>query len=229
MSVLRSLVFYVAFYGATVFFVLGAVLMSYVAPRRMRWFCDAWSWWHTWCVRHLLGIDIRITGTRPAQQAFYAIKHESFFEAIAMPWLFDFPATFAKEELSRIPGWGHASKVYGNIPVARDQGATALRQMLKAIRPAVAAGRPIVIFPEGTRVPPGTHPPLQAGFAAIYKLTGLPVVPVAVDSGPLYHRRWKRHGTITIHFGEAIPPGLPREAIEARVHAAINCLNREPA
>ena len=148
-----------------------------------------------------------------------------WFEAIAMPWLFDYPSTFAKQELADLPLWGHVSGVYGNIHVARDQGATALRQMMKAVRPVLAAGRPIAIFPEGTRVPHGTRPELQAGFAALYKLLGLPVVPVAVDSGPLYHRRWKQRGTITIHFGEPIPPGLPRAEIEARVHAAINCLN----
>jgi 1-acyl-sn-glycerol-3-phosphate acyltransferase len=227
MSIVRSLAFYIGFYGGSVFWVLGAVVASRFAPARMRWFCDMWSWWHSVCVEALLGIKIKITGQRPTTQAFYAIKHESFFEAIAMPWLFDYPAAFAKAELSDIPGWGKVSDTYGNIPVARDQGATALRQMLKAIRPAVAAGRPIVIFPEGTRVPHGTRPQLQSGFAALYKLTGLPVVPVAVNSGPLYHKRWKTRGTITIHFGEPIPPGLPREEIEARVHAAINCLNAQ--
>ncbi len=84
----------------------------------------------------------------------------------------------------------------------------------------------LVIFPEGTRVPHGSAPKLQSGFAALYKALGLPVVPVAVDSGPLYHRRWKRPGTITIAAGEPIPPGLPRAEIEARVHEAINVLNR---
>jgi 1-acyl-sn-glycerol-3-phosphate acyltransferase len=225
MIYLRNIAFYAAFYGGSVLFVLGAVISSYVAPRGVRWFCDAWSHWHHWCCRRLLGITIVETGTRPTGQAFYAIKHESFFEAIAMPWLFDWPAAFAKAELSDIPGWGHASGVYGNIPVARDQGATALRRMLRDVRPAMDQQRPIVIFPEGTRVPHGTRPPLQSGFAALYKLLKLPVVPVAVDSGPVYHRRWKVPGTITLHFGEAIETGLPRDEIEKRVHDAINCLN----
>ena len=97
--------------------------------------------------------------------------------------------------------------------------------MLAEARTFIGTGRPLAIFPEGTRVPHGTRPPLQAGFAGIYKLLGLPVVPVAVDSGTLYHRWWKRPGTITLHFGEPIPPGLPRDEIEARVHAAINLLN----
>jgi 1-acyl-sn-glycerol-3-phosphate acyltransferase len=74
-------------------------------------------------------------------------------------------------------------------------------------------------------VPHGERAPLRSGFAGLYKLLGLPVVPVAVDSGPLYHRLWKRRGTITVRFGEIIPPGLPREEVEARVHAAINALN----
>lgn len=225
MIYLRNLAFYAAFYGASVFFVLGALASSHVAPHRIRWFCEGWSAWHNTCCKYLLGITIRITGERPAAPSFYAIKHESFFEAIAMPWLFDFPAVFAKAELSEIPGWGHASRVWGNIAVSRDEGAKALRQMLREVRPAVEAQRPICIFPEGTRVPHGRRPVLQSGFAALYKLIGLQVVPVAVDSGPIYHRRWKVPGTITIHFGEAIETGLPREDIEARVHAAINCLN----
>jgi 1-acyl-sn-glycerol-3-phosphate acyltransferase len=78
-------------------------------------------------------------------------------------------------------------------------------------------------------VPHGREAPLQSGFAGLYKLLGLPVVPIAVDSGPLYHRRWKRAGTITFRVGETIPPGLPREEIEARVLAAINVLNTEAA
>ena len=82
-----------------------------------------------------------------------------------------------------------------------------------------------MIFPEGTRVPHGSKAKLQAGFAGLYKLIGLPVVPVAVNSGPLYHRFWKRSGTITYRIGEKIPPGLPRAEIEARVAAAINALN----
>ena len=225
MIYLRNIAFYLAFYGGSVLFVLGSVIASGIAPKAVRPCCDGWSHWHRWCRAALLGITLRETGTRPHGQAFYALKHEAFLEAIELPALFDYPATFAKAELHSIPGWGRASRVYGNIAVARDQGAGALRAMLRAVRPKLAAGRPIVIFPEGTRVPHGTSPPLQAGFAGLYKLLALPVVPVAVNSGPPYHRRWKRPGVVTVHFGEPIPPGLPREEAEARVHAAINCLN----
>ncbi len=225
MTVLRSLLFYAVFYAATVFYVSASVLAAWFAPRHIRRFPDAWSRFHRVCMRVLLGITVRETGSRPVGTALYAIKHESFFEAIDLPNTLDYPVPFGKEELYRLPGFGRAAKAYGSVTVYRQAGAKALRSMLAEARTFIGTGRPLAIFPEGTRVAHCTRPPLQSGFAGIYKLLGLQVVPVAVDSGPLYHRWWKRPGTITLHFGEPIEPGLPREEIEARVHAAINVLN----
>ena len=225
MHILRSLAFYIAFYGGSIFHVIAALLALALAPSRFRPIADNWSWWHHWCVEHLLGIEVRITGNRPQSAALCAIKHEAFFEAIEVPHLFDNPAGFAKKELFDIPGWGRAARAYGAIPVARDEGARALRAMLKEAAPFIEQDRPIVIFPEGTRVRPGEQPKLQSGFAALYKLLGLPVIPVAIDSGSAYHHTWKKPGVIRVHFGEPIPPGLPRAEAEARVHAAINRFN----
>lgn len=225
MNVLRSLLFYIVFYAGTVLYVSSAVLVLAISPSRFRKVPDGWSRFHRWCVEHILAIEIRIEGEPIGEPALYAIKHESFFEAIDAPTLLPHPAGFAKQELFEIPGWGHAARNYGLVPVARTEGAKALRYMITQAKGYVAEGRPLVIWPEGTRVPRGERPPLRAGFAGVYKLLGLPVIPVAVDSGPLYHRLWKRRGTITIRFGETIPPGLPRAEIESRVHAAINALN----
>jgi 1-acyl-sn-glycerol-3-phosphate acyltransferase len=224
MSVLRSLLFYLVFYSGSVIYVLATVLSAALAPKHVRVGPDAWARFHRACLR-LVGIRVRETGHKPAGPALYAFKHESFFEAIDLPASLDHPVPFAKQELFDIPGWGRAASVYGSVAVARSQGASALREMMADARRFAATGRPLAIFPEGTRVPHGTRPALQAGFAGIYKLLKLPVVPVAVDSGPLYHRLWKRPGTITLHFGEPIEPGLPREEMEARVIAAINLLN----
>ena len=228
MMVLRNLLFYFLFYPASLFFVLSAAAAAVVAPRYVRTFPDTWARFHRWCLRAILGIRVRETGSRPQAPALYAYKHESFFEAIDLPVSLDHPVPFGKEELTRIPGWRRAFTAYGAVIVARSEGAKALRTMLAEARKFIESGRPLAIFPEGTRVPHGTRPPLQAGFAALYKLLGLPVVPVAVNSGPIYQKRWKRPGTITLHFGEPIEPGLPRDEIEARVHAAINALNASP-
>ena len=225
MHVLRSLLFYIAFYGGSVFHVLGALIAVHISPPRVRSFCDAWSAWHHWCTENLLGIKIQITGEMPDGSFLYAIKHEAFFEALEAPHLFDNPSGFAKQELFDIPGWGRAALAYGLIPVARDDGAKALRAMLKATRAPIAQGRPLLIYPEGTRIPHGQHAELQSGFAALYKMLRLSVIPVAVDSGPNYHRLWKKPGTIRVHFGEPIPPGLPRQEAEALTLAAINIFN----
>ncbi len=132
-----------------------------------------------------------------------------------------------KRELTSIPLWGRVAMLYGAVPVDREGSAKALRAMMAAAKAAVAAGRPILIFPEGTRVAPGDAPPLRAGFAGLYRMTGLPVVAIALDSGRLWPRGGfvKRPGVVTFRFSDPIPPGLPREEVEARVHGAINVLN----
>lgn len=225
MIVLRNLAFYAAFYLGTVVYVLGSLLASVFGPKPLRLIVDGWSHYHRWCVRWLLGIRVRLEGVLPGPPVLIALKHESFFEAIDLPCLLDYPSVFAKVELMNLPGWGRVAAMYGLVAVERDQGAKALRKMMAAAKAITAAGRPMAIFPEGTRVPHGTEPELQSGFAGLYRLLGLPVVAGAVDSGPLYHRTWKRPGVITYRFSEPIPPGLPREEIEARVRTAMNVLN----
>lgn len=225
MAILRSIIFYPLFYFVSSFLVVLSGLAIPFGRDALRRTVGYWSRWHRWCVTHLLGIEVRVEGELPDTPALVAVKHESFFEAIDMPTLLRFPSVFAKRELFLIPVWGHSAVVYGLIPVSRDEGARALRKMVSEARSKVDEGRPLVIFPEGTRVPHGHSPKLQAGFAGLYKLLGLPVVPIAVNSGPLYHRLWKRSGTVTYRVGEIIPAGLPRAEAEQRVHAAINALN----
>ena len=224
-DVLRSLVFYASFYGGTILLVLVSLIAWTISLESFRVFVHYWSGWHRWCARILLGIRVECDRYQPRGGVLYAIKHESFFEAIDLPHQYPLPVVFAKQQLLRIPLWGTVGGRYGLIAVDRNGGASAFRAMLAEARRRIADGRPLVIFPEGTRVPHGTQPELQAGFAGLYKMLGRPVVPVAVDSGPLYQRRWKRPGTIRYLYGTEIPPGLPREEIEARVHAAINALN----
>lgn len=227
MTVLRSILFALLFYPGTLFFVLGSMAMALVGERAMRATVHGWARYHHWLTRHILGIEERIEGDLPATPVLIAIKHQSMYEAVATLRLFATPVVVMKRQLTHMPLFGQATRIYGVIGVDRDAGAAALRNLVAAGKHAATTGRPVVIFPEGTRVPVGEEPELKPGFAALYRAIGLPVVPVAMDSGRLWPRGLvKQPGLVTWRIGEPIPPGLPRREIEARVHAAINALDR---
>jgi len=182
-----------------------------------------WVALHHWLVRNLLGIRLRIEGAVPSGPMLIAVKHQSMLETLEMVRLTRLPIIVMKKELADIPLFGFMTRRYGVIPVERSAGAKALRNLVEEGRQAVAGGRPVIIYPEGTRVKVGESPPLKSGFAALYRALALPVVPVAVDSGRVWGRGLvHRSGTVTFKIGATIPEGLPRNEIEARVHAAIN-------
>lgn len=226
MAALRSLLFALVFYGWTVIAVLLAFPIGLFGTRAIRRWSHLWAGFHRWCARHILGITSRIEGTPPKGAALVAVKHQSMYETMEIVLMLDEPAMVLKRELADLPLWGWVVRRYGAIPVDRKAGAKALRAMMRAGEAAIAQGRQILIFPEGTRAAVGTRPPLQSGFAGLYRALRLPVVPVAVDSGLLAPRHGfvKRPGIVTFRFGAPIPPGLKRDEIEARVHRAINAL-----
>ena len=225
MHQIRSLLFLLVFYPATLLFIAAAFGAGLFSTEAMRGVVHNWARLHHWLAKHVLGIRTRVEGTIPPGPFLIAVKHQSMFETIEMVLIARTPVIVIKRELADMPLFGPTTRRYGVIAVDREAGAKALREMLAGAKAAAASGRPVIIYPEGTRVAPGTAPPLRPGFAGIYRALGLPVVPVAHDSGRLFGRGLdKRGGTVRFLVGETIPPGLKREEIEARVHAAINAL-----
>jgi 1-acyl-sn-glycerol-3-phosphate acyltransferase len=227
MAAIRSFLFALIFYGGTVPAVLLSFPISLLGTKAIRWWAHMWVRYHRFCAGWLLGVRTRVEGTPPRGACLVACKHQAMYETLEIILMLDEPAIVLKRELSDIPLWGWVTRRYGAIPVDRAGGAAALRRMMRAAETAIAEGRPIAIFPEGTRVPLGEQPPLQPGFAGLYRALKLPVVPVAVDSGRLWPkgRLVKHAGIVTMRFLDPIPPGLPRAEIETRVHAAINVLD----
>ena len=226
MILVRSLLFALLFYPGTLVYVLAVILLSPLGDRTVRAIVHGWSDFHHWLVRHVLGIRFVMDGTIPDGAYLIALKHEAMVETIEALRLARTPVVVMKRELTTIPLFGWVTRRYGVIGVDREAGAKALRTMLAEGRKAVEQQRPVAIFPEGTRVPHGERPELRPGFAGLYRALGLPVVPVAHDSGKLWSRGLiKRPGTIRIKVGEVIPPGLKRDDVESRVQQAINALN----
>lgn len=224
---LRSVLFTLVFYGGSLVIVPLVLLSGALAPSLLYLGPRLWAGWFRLTTRWIVGIRLDIDGTIPTGPHLFALKHESAFEAILTLWWFDRPAVVMKAELRKIPIWGAAAAAHGSIFVDRSGASAMLRAMMKAASQAVGDGRPVVIFPEGTRTAVGDTPPLAAGFAGLYRMLGLAVVPIALDSGSVWPKAFVKYpGTVTMRVGKPIPPGLPRAEIEARVHGAINALQQ---
>ena len=225
MAVLRSLLYAAIFYPATVLWVFAGLAASLFGRKPTLAVVLAWVDFHHWLAERVLGIRVHVDGAIPPGPHLIAVKHQSMFETLEMVRIAHLPVIVMKRELGRIPLFGLLTRRYGVIEVERSAGAKALRALVAQGKDAVAQGRPVIIYPEGTRVRPGETPPVKSGFAALYRALGLPVVPVAMDSGKLWGRGLvKRSGTVTFRIAETIPASLPRDEVEARVHAAINAL-----
>lgn len=225
MDFIRSLLFALLFYPGTLLYVLTVIAVSPTGDEAVQAVVHAWSRFHYRLVRNVLGIRIVWDGAIPDGPFLIAVKHQSMMEAVDTLHFAKSPVVVMKRELTIIPLFGWVTRRYGVIGVDRDAGASALRVMMKEAKAAIAGGRPVIIFPEGTRVAFGASPPLQSGFAGLYRALGLPVVPVAHDVGRLWHKGFvKRRGTAHFKVGDVISPGLKRDEIETRVHAAINAL-----
>lgn len=213
---LRSFLFNVGWYaGTTIIAIVGAPIL--LMPRR---FVVAWSlFWIDFCLwwlRVTCRLTHRVSGREnmPTGPVIFACKHQSSWETLAFSRLFPRAATVMKRELVLIPVVGWAMARVGNIAVERGDGSKALRGLVKQAKATLADGRSILIFPEGTRVAVGDEKPYQVGTAALYRQLGVPVVPVALNSGLFWGRRKfiKRPGVIDVEILPAIPPGLGREA-----------------
>jgi 1-acyl-sn-glycerol-3-phosphate acyltransferase len=186
-------------------------------------------------LRTIVGLDHEIRGLDrvPRAGCVIAMKHQSAWDALILPVVLGDPAPVVKRELLLLPFYGWYAVRAGSISIDRNAGAGALRRMLAQARPVAAAGRPIVIFPEGTRVAPGERRSYQPGVAALYQALALPLVPAAVNSGLYWGRRSfvKRPGRIVLEFLEPIPPGRTRPRLmaelERRIEAATTALVRE--
>ena len=222
-GVLRSLLFNIVFVGGSVPLILLIALLSPVWKEFVRRGSQMWAGWFVWCADVFLGIRLEVRGRIPQEGVIVASKHQSAYEAILTLYLFHHPGVVMKAELRKIPVWGYLADRHGSIFVERGKAGSALKNMLRQARARAAEGRPVFIFPEGTRVPVGESPPLKAGLYGVYAGLKVPVVPVAHNAGLVWTKGFaKRPGTVTVSFLPEIPPNLPREELEARVHAAIN-------
>jgi len=220
-TMVRSVLFNLAFYLVMIV-ALVVCLPALLLPRGVAWvltglFARTMIGLH----RVIAGVrlEIRGRGNVPPGGCLIAAKHQSMWETIALLPVFDRPAVILKRELLMIPLFGWFAAKLGMIPVARGQGTAALRDLTARTHLALAEGRPVIIFPEGTRREPGAPPQYKQGVAFLYRDLGVPCVPLALNSGLFWPRRaFVRHpGRLIVDILPPIPPGLPIRPFLARL------------
>lgn len=227
----RSAVFNLVFYiNLILFLVLGSEF--FFTPRK--WSIRALQVWgrsSLFWLRAIAGIRMEVRGQEniPPGACLVAGKHQSFWETFAILPLLDDPAMVLKKELTYIPFFGWFIYKFRMIPVERSAGTQALKKLIEQAGKEIAAGRQVVIMPEGTRRAPDDPPDYKPGAAALYGKLDVPCVPFALNSGLFWPRRQflRRPGTIVISFLPAIPAGLPRKQFQARLEDAVETETRK--
>jgi 1-acyl-sn-glycerol-3-phosphate acyltransferase len=196
---------------------LWGTALRIVAPQRLTPLAQFWARLCLAALRLCCGIKIRVEGLEnlPSGGAVIAAQHQSALDILVWLVVLPYPALVFKKELRKIPVFGPLLAPAGMIPVDRGGAAPALRKLLQDCRAAAAAGRQVVIFPEGTRVAPGARVELQPGIVALAKSAGVPVLPAATDSGACWQPRAfaKTPGTVHVRLLPPLPAGLARDAI----------------
>lgn len=211
MTLIRSFIF-------NIFFILWAFISSIIfaplflfsenmAMRAGR----PWALGASFLARFILGITYEVRGREYITQepVIYASKHQSAWDTMIFLMLLERPCYVLKRELLRIPFWGWYLWRMGMIAIDRSAGASTMKKLIKDAKKTVENGRPIVIYPEGTRTKPGATPDYHPGVVALYSQLNVPVIPVALNSGVYWGKNAfvKKRGHIIIEFLPPIAPG----------------------
>jgi 1-acyl-sn-glycerol-3-phosphate acyltransferase len=222
--IIRTYVFYFFFILTWIFcFVLGSPLLllpSRFALKTCQVFGQIILFW----VRIIGGIKTEIRGLEKLPQGNYilACKHQSEWETFVLGAIIDWPVFLIKKELLRVPFFGWFMARSNMVAVDRKAGSGVMRQMLKQALPALEQNMTLIVFPEGTRIMPGTRSKYKSGVAALYTKADVPVLPVALNSGVFWYKgKLLRQGTAVMEILDMIPVGLSSEEFMARLETTI--------
>jgi len=223
--IIRSVLFNTLFYLNLAVYLLAAMPTLLLPHRYLIGLAKHWAKTNLWLLRVICGVKADFRGLEkiPPGGLIVASKHQSVWETFALLPCVDDPTFILKRELMWIPLFGWCLWKAQMIPVNRGARGPALAAMTERAKEEVQEGRQIIIFPEGTRRPPGAEPQYKFGVAFLYAETGVPCVPVALNSGLFWPRRSFRRfpGTVVVQVCDPIPPGLEKAEFHARLQDAI--------
>jgi 1-acyl-sn-glycerol-3-phosphate acyltransferase len=223
--IIRSVLFNILFYLNLTVLLIAAIPTFFMPRRAILGIAKLWGRTSLWLLRVICNLTYEFRGLEkiPPGPLIVASKHHSTWETFALLTLFDDPTFIIKRELMWIPLFGWYTWKGGMVPVRRGARAQALSEMAVLARSEIRRGRQLIIFPEGTRRPPGAEPRYKFGVAHLYAEIGVPCIPVALNSGLFWRRRsfLRRPGTVRVEFLNLIPPGLDRQEFFERLQSEI--------
>jgi 1-acyl-sn-glycerol-3-phosphate acyltransferase len=214
---IRSILFNLTFYPGTflVFLLTSPLLLGPRSWRRQ--VPPIWLGLTYFLEKYVLGLDYIVIGQENLPPAPYlvAMKHQSAWETMKLYKLFGNPAIVLKKELMSLPLMGRVAHAMDMVPVDRSKGREATKFMVQAARQILTDKRPLIIFPQGSRIPAGVSRPYKQGIMKLYEELQIPLVPIALNSGKFWarHAFWKHPGTITVQIMKPIPPNLPSDEV----------------
>lgn len=209
MLVLRACLFYTVLIVSVLFYALFSMTL-YLAPFKYRYsIVVRWPQFAAWCVGKICGLKYTVQGLDniPEYPVVIASKHQSAWETLAFQNMFVKPTWVLKRELLWLPFFGWGLRLLRPVAIDRSSGRQAMQQVIDQGTTLLNEGHSIIIFPEGTRVAPGTRKRYGLGAATLAIAAGVPILPVAHNAGEFWRRNEfiKRPGTIQVIIGEPIP------------------------
>ena len=215
-----SLIFLPAFFLPRKIVLIGGKLMGY---------------WTGFCLRLVLSVKISIKGEENIinnKKFFIAASHQSMFETFYLQTIFNSPVFILKKELLIIPIFGWYLKKIGSISIKRNQVTKDNLGFFNEISQMInKSNRPLIIFPQGTRVPPSERPSFKKGASRIYEELNITCQPIAINSGYVWPKKGSKNSnkTITISILKPIPAGLSKEnfiqVLEKNIYSELDLLN----
>jgi 1-acyl-sn-glycerol-3-phosphate acyltransferase len=222
MLMLRSTLFNIAFYANLILRMIVLTPIYFLLPRKKAFDIPKnWARSNHWLMEKIVGTTFEIEGLEniPKTGCIFAPKHQSFWDTYALlPWIDD-PVFILKRELTWIPLFGWYLMKQRMIPVDRGARGKVMLEVMRRTKIEMENGRQLIIYPEGTRRPPGAEPAYRYGIARIYRDMQVPVVPIALHPGLFWPRRstMRYPGHFKIRILPAIQPGMDPDAFYAHL------------
>jgi 1-acyl-sn-glycerol-3-phosphate acyltransferase len=235
MQMIRNFLFSLLFFTGIIFISI-VFLPSFFLPKQVVLLGGKlMGYWASFCLRFVLSVKISIKGKENIihnGKFFIAASHQSMFETFYLQTIFNSPVFILKKELLLIPIFGWYLDKIGSISIKRNKVTKDNLGFFDDISKMIAeTNRPLIIFPQGTRVLPDERPPFKKGASRIYEQLNIACQPVAINSGYVWPKKGKKRAykTITISILKPIPSGLSKKEfikiLENNIYGELNLLN----